>query len=664
MKKRYADIHGLLIVALVCALFHCGCGGGGGSSAPSGYYNNDTNNNPTPTSAPTVTNCSLSGQSVAPGAACSLSGTGFGLTNTGTRVTYASYVELVPGTATASTIRVPDSNIVSWSDTYITFLIPSSVVNGVTYTISVVKVLDGSSSSSGASSSASVTPAQPTVTPQITGILPAGQAAGQSVTITGTNFGTSGYVTFGTTKQMTVTFTGGTQAVCAIPSGMSGAVSVSLFSNQNGASAGYSYTAGGGSTAAENWSGTWTSTQDTTKSGAFTMALNWNAEKTSATGTCTATGTPYSSGTVTVSRGSGKALSGTAILGEETVQFTGTYNSDETQLSCTYTATWPGGSDAGTLSLAKSSSPATKHSVSGAIRSNKDPHPPLSGVSCTLTDVNGAVRTTTTDASGNYSFTEVPEGTGNILLSTAEYLPMRLYFSLTSRDLTGFDCDMGKISEMQQEPHFDLTKGLLCGFVWDKSSHYMGGVAVSSSPSALSTGYSAAGTYTTIDWSATQTVAITYESPQFWMTMTPDVSSVITAAKAGVSFAPSSWTIMPRAGELALVYFMESGGSSEGGEKWSGTWTSTKYSSTSGTFTLDITWDGQNTSASGTCTLTGSMFGNTGTVTATRQGNSLSMTLKVGSATMLCTGTYAESETSVSGTFTGSDEGTFTMSKQ
>ncbi|MDQ7822791.1 MAG: IPT/TIG domain-containing protein [Candidatus Eremiobacteraeota bacterium] len=223
-----------------------GCGGGGTSD--SGYY---WGGGGTTVTSPTITSCSIQG-SVAPGAVCTLGGTSFG---SAYKATYASYVLLTSNTAGGQNVSVSDPYIVSWSDTQIVFYIPSTVVNGQTYTISVVKVIDGSSYGSSTQSgvSTTVTPTTSGVTPSISSILPANQSAGQAITITGTGFGTAGYVKFGSTNQTTITSYGTTSIICNIPSTIAaGAIQISVFSNQNGVSSGTSYTVGGSSPTTAN----------------------------------------------------------------------------------------------------------------------------------------------------------------------------------------------------------------------------------------------------------------------------------------------------------------------------------------------------------------------------------------------------------------------------
>ncbi|MDQ7826355.1 MAG: carboxypeptidase regulatory-like domain-containing protein [Candidatus Eremiobacteraeota bacterium] len=623
----------ILIILVACAFILQGCGG----SSSGTTYNPGSN-----TTTPTITSCSLAGQSVAAGASCSLAGTGFGATNTGTRTTYASYIELFPNNA-STPLKVPDSNIVSWSDTAIVFIIPSTVVNGITYTINVVKVVDGSSSSSSSSSSASsnVTPTQPTVTPAISGISPSGQSAGGTITISGTNFGTSGYVTFGSMSQYTATFSGGTQVTCAIPTGISGSVSVVVFSNQNGASSGYSYTVGGSSSGytisgsirdlmttsaisgasitltgqsssggtstdsngnfsfpanpAGNYVMRVTSSQYVTMNYYISLSANKTVNnslvKLSDWNTLMGdTSHPYdaSSGYIAfwvgTSSGSGGLQGITFSLSPSTYTALAYMNNATNQMGTmnftatstmsngngmfykvtpgsSYTLTGTGSgyttqvggavSTAGEISMYElyASGGSSGNNVSGNLKDVMT-GTAISGASVTLTVNGGSSQvSTTTDSSGNFSFSNITAGDYILRFSSSGYVPLNKYLNIQGNvsQYTSI-CKITDWNTLMGSSHpYDASSGYFLVNVWTIQSQMLQGAVVICTPGGTAMAYVTSGTPPTLDWSGTST---TQGGSAFIYKVSTTQTYSLTAQKTGYTFGSISG-IVPIAGEIS-----------------------------------------------------------------------------------------------------------------
>jgi len=236
-----------LVILFIIALVIPGCGGGG-SSDGAWYGGGGGDSGGTTTTSPTITSCSLSSQQFTPGSVCTVQGTNFGDTRS-TKDGGASNVYLYYNSG-ASYIVVPSANIVSWSSTSITFIIPTTAQAGTQYIISVIRVVNGTTYSSGTTSTSAntVTPSTPTNVPTITNISPSsGITAGTtSITITGTNFGSSqatgSYVGFTLNGviavALSVTSWGNNQIVVVVPSGTpTGSVSVYVQTATGGSSA-------------------------------------------------------------------------------------------------------------------------------------------------------------------------------------------------------------------------------------------------------------------------------------------------------------------------------------------------------------------------------------------------------------------------------------------
>ncbi|MGV8121580.1 MAG: beta strand repeat-containing protein [Candidatus Xenobiia bacterium LiM19] len=180
-----------LIVLCVAALLLPGCGGGG--SSDSGWYSSGDSGGSSTTSSPTITSCSLSSQQFTPGSVCTVQGTAFGDTRS-TRDGGSSQIYLYYNSG-SSYIVVPSANIVSWSATSITFIIPSTVSAGTAYVIAINRVVSGTTYSSGATSSSTntITPSSPVNAPVISSISPSSNitAGSTSITIYGSNFGST-----------------------------------------------------------------------------------------------------------------------------------------------------------------------------------------------------------------------------------------------------------------------------------------------------------------------------------------------------------------------------------------------------------------------------------------------------------------------------------------
>lgn len=190
-------MHGLkknsvfLIVLCVIALIIPGCGGG--SSSDGGWYSSGDSGSTTDTSSPTITSCSLSSQQFTPGSVCTVQGTAFGDTRS-TKDGGSSQIYLYYNSG-SSYIVVPSANIVSWSATSITFIIPSTVSAGTTYIIVINRIVSGTtySSSTTSSSTNTITPSSPVNAPVISSISPSSNitAGSTSITIYGSNFGST-----------------------------------------------------------------------------------------------------------------------------------------------------------------------------------------------------------------------------------------------------------------------------------------------------------------------------------------------------------------------------------------------------------------------------------------------------------------------------------------
>jgi len=235
-----------LVILFIIALVIPGCGGGSGSDGA--WYSGGGDSGGTTTTSPTISSCSLSSQQFTPGSVCTVQGTNFGDTRS-TKDGGASNIYLYYNSG-ASYIIVPSANIVSWSATSITFIIPTTAQAGTQYIISIVRVVNGTTYSSGTTSTSAntVTPSTPQNVPTITNISPSsGITAGStSITITGTNFGSSqatgSYVGFTLNGviavALSVTSWGNNQIVVVVPSGTpTGSVSVYVQTATGGSSA-------------------------------------------------------------------------------------------------------------------------------------------------------------------------------------------------------------------------------------------------------------------------------------------------------------------------------------------------------------------------------------------------------------------------------------------
>ncbi|GEM_PF-2263406 len=237
----------IFIILCVIALLIPGCGGGG--STGGGYYGGGDGGGGGTTTTPTITSCSLSSQQFTPGSVCTIQGSSFGDTRS-IKDGGASDIYLYYNNG-ASYLVVPSANIVSWSATSVTFIIPSSAQVGTTYIIAVNRVINGTTYSSGSTSTGTnaVTPSNPQNPPVINSVNPSQSitAGSTSITISGTNFGstqaTGSYVGFTlngvVVVALAVTSWSNNQIVVVVPASTPSG-SVSLFvQTATGGSSGY-----------------------------------------------------------------------------------------------------------------------------------------------------------------------------------------------------------------------------------------------------------------------------------------------------------------------------------------------------------------------------------------------------------------------------------------
>ncbi|MHC9539191.1 MAG: IPT/TIG domain-containing protein [Vulcanimicrobiota bacterium] len=210
MKK---SIHSRTFIMLLAFLviaslvpFLTGCGGGGSGSGGSSYYGGGGGGGTTATQ--TVTSCTAN---LTPGQTCTITGSGFGSSRDSNKST-VSFVPQNGGT------KVTATTYLSWSDTTITLITPD-LTPSVQYVIVVnVYTANGTTSSSSVSSTTNTTTGTaPATPPTITSQSPNPAIAGQSVTLTGTNFPTTGGWLTVNGAVVTATFTA-TTAAFTVPS--------------------------------------------------------------------------------------------------------------------------------------------------------------------------------------------------------------------------------------------------------------------------------------------------------------------------------------------------------------------------------------------------------------------------------------------------------------
>lgn len=202
---------------------------------------------------------------------------------------------------------------------------------------------------------------------------------------------------------------------------------------------------------------------------------------------------------------------------------------------------------------------AVTHTVSGT---TADPQGTVvSGVTCTLNSTTGIMQTTTSDASGNFSFTGVSEGNYNVLGELNSYISSRYYIQVTSsgatyRATTSVRLVMltpAQFDSFAGTGHaYDPTSGYIMPLALDAAGNEVGGVSFSSQPSATATGYiSNAGG---IDWFATSTSA---GQGRALLEVTSGPSYMVTPTQPGWSFNPSNTSVTPQQGELTLIQFRQ-----------------------------------------------------------------------------------------------------------
>jgi len=198
MSKKRFWIFSCLLAMTVLIFTLQGCGGGGSSDGGGYYYGGDSGGSAI--LIPTVTSCTNAqgGTTLTSGNDCHISGTNFGTTRS-LKYNSQSKVTFMPSTTSTPSV---DATVYSyWSDTYITCTVPT-LVNGTNYTV-VVTLVDSSgtpSSSSDSPTQGNTITASSSTAVTVTNVSPSTTAVGTSITIDGTNFGSSqgnGYVRFG-----------------------------------------------------------------------------------------------------------------------------------------------------------------------------------------------------------------------------------------------------------------------------------------------------------------------------------------------------------------------------------------------------------------------------------------------------------------------------------
>ncbi|MHC9543626.1 MAG: beta strand repeat-containing protein [Vulcanimicrobiota bacterium] len=204
----------MLCLIAVLAFTLVGCGGSG--TTDTGYYGGGDGGGDT---TPTVTSCTAN---LTPGQTCTITGSGFG----SSRDSNQSTVSFVPTNDGGSIVA--GQTYLSWTDTQIVLVTPG-IATGVKYVAVVNKVTSSGSvsSSSTATSSNSTTGTAPVNPPTITGQSPNPAIAGQSVTLTGTNFPTSGGWLTVNNAVVSTTFTAIT-ATFTVPSTLTANATVAL----------------------------------------------------------------------------------------------------------------------------------------------------------------------------------------------------------------------------------------------------------------------------------------------------------------------------------------------------------------------------------------------------------------------------------------------------
>jgi hypothetical protein len=181
----------------------------------------------------------------------------------------------------------------------------------------------------------------------------------------------------------------------------------------------------------------------------------------------------------------------------------------------------------------------------------------ISGMNCTLTSSTEAIQSATSDSNGSFSFSNVTEGTYNVLCDQGDYIPSRYYITVTANGETYKGVTSLKMVVLTPEEYdsfagyshyYDSSLGYIMPVVLDKSDQEMEGVSFSSQPGALAIGYIDQG----IDWDAVSTFA--YQGRGI-LEVTPGPSYTIYASMSGSDFSPSSITITPQQGELTLIQF-------------------------------------------------------------------------------------------------------------
>ncbi|MHC9543283.1 MAG: IPT/TIG domain-containing protein [Vulcanimicrobiota bacterium] len=237
MKKIHSLTGFILIMAVI--LLCCGCGGGSGSSGSTGWGGGDGGG--TVSTVPVVQSCTAN---LTSGQTCIITGTGFGEARDSGQSTVVFRPQLTGG------VDVPTLKYISWENTQIILITPD-ISQNVTYVVQVIIHSSQGELSSNAtpSSSNSTTGTAPTTPPVIIGQSPNPATAGASVTITGTNFPTTGgWLTINDTY-IASTFTS-TTAVFTIPSGTATGASLLIGGGTGGSSSTYSLSISGGAVTA------------------------------------------------------------------------------------------------------------------------------------------------------------------------------------------------------------------------------------------------------------------------------------------------------------------------------------------------------------------------------------------------------------------------------
>ncbi len=184
---------------------------------------------------------------------------------------------------------------------------------------------------------------------------------------------------------------------------------------------------------------------------------------------------------------------------------------------------------------------AAGYAISGRI-TDATSHTPISGATCALQSESSGARysySTTTDSSGNYSFSGVPSDNYVLIISASDYVTLNAHFTAGADipnlspaipSFSGWNAAIGDTNHP-----YDATSGTLVIRTMNNVGASISGASVSCSPAAYSAvGYVNVATGT-VDWTAASTSAA---GEAFFYRVTPGQSYTITASQSDFSFTP------------------------------------------------------------------------------------------------------------------------------